>query len=238
MTEESKTLRSRFGLVATVLVWAVCAATLVSMGVYGYWLQLLRFGPLVLLAAFLMWLLFWSPSVTIGLAGVEVRNLLRRHDISWPAVEGVETKYALTIETTAGKVTAWAAPAPSRFAGLRAAGQARPVGPEFGAHGGSVVRPDAMLKDDSARIRSRDLRGLPESTFGPGGSIRPSDIPTSDSGLAALYVRRYWEELRDAGYLDSGRVEGTGVRTHWLRGEAAVLAALAAITVLCLALVR
>jgi hypothetical protein len=205
VTEESKTLRSRFGLVLTVLVWAVCAAALVTIVVTGRWADLGRYGALAVLVAYVMWLLFWSPSVTIALSGVEVRNLLRVHDVSWPAIQNVDTKYALTLFTPKGKVVAWAAPAPSRYAAMRAA--------------------------------KSDAHGLPDSTFML-GSIRPSDIPSSDSGIAALYVRRYWEELRDAGHLDSGAVEGTGVKTRWLGREAAVLIALAIITAACVAFVR
>jgi hypothetical protein len=205
VTEESKTLRSRFGLVLTVLVWAVCAAALVTIVVTGRWADLGRYGALAVLVAYVMWLLFWSPSVTIALSGVEVRNLLRVHDVSWPAIQNVDTKYALTLFTPKGKVVAWAAPAPSRYAAMRAA--------------------------------KSDAQGLPDSTFML-GSIRPSDIPSSDSGIAALYVRRYWEELRDAGHLDSGAVEGTGVKTRWLGREAAVLIALAIITAACVAFVR
>lgn len=204
VTEDSKTLRSRFGLVLTVLVWCVCAAVLVTIVVTGRWADLARYGVLALFVAYAMWLLFWSPSVTISPAGVQVRNILRVRDISWPAIQNVDTKYALTLFTPAGKVVAWAAPAPSRYATMRAS------------------------KSDAA--------GLPESTFML-GSIRPSDIPSSDSGIAALYVRRYWEELRDAGHLDSGAVEGTGVTTRWLTRETAALIALAIIAALCVVVV-
>jgi hypothetical protein len=205
VTEEAKTLRSRFGLVITVLVWAVCAVALVTIVATGRWGDLARYGALAVLAGYAMWLAFWSPSVTISLAGVQVRNLLRVHEVSWPAIRNVDTKYALTLFTPKGKVVAWAAPAPSRYATMRA-------------------------------TRS-DAHGLPESTFLL-GSIRPSDIPSSDSGLAALYVRRYWEELRAAGHLDSGTVEGTGVTTRWLGREAGVLTALAIIAAACVAFVR
>jgi len=205
VTEESKTLRSRFGLVITVLVWAVCAVAVVTMVVTGRWADLARYGALAVLVGYVVWLLFWSPSVTIAPSGVAVRNLLRVHDVSWPAIQNIDTKYALTLMTKARKVVAWAAPAPSRYATMRAT--------------------------------KADASGLPESTFML-GSVRPGDIPSSDSGLAALYVRRYWEELRDAGHLDSGAVEGTGVKTRWLGREAAVLIALAIITAACVAFVR
>jgi hypothetical protein len=70
----------------------------------------------------------------------------------------------------------------------------------------------------TARAASKGaLRGLPESTYGPGGSIRPGDVPSSPSGAAAAEVRRRWEELRDAGRLDDPRLESVRppVQWHW-----------------------
>ncbi|GAA4158568.1 hypothetical protein GCM10022286_11610 [Gryllotalpicola daejeonensis] len=239
VTEESKTLRPRFGIVLTVLVWCVCAAALVTMIVTGRWGDLARYGVLALLVAYVVWLLFWSPSVTISLAGVSVRNLLRVHEVSWPAIQNVDTKYALTLFTPKGKIVAWGAPAPSRYATMRATGVGATRHPEFlvGPESGSATRPDALLDQPPQRVRRGDLQGIPDSTF-MAGSIRPSDIPSSDSGLAALYVRRYWDELHGAGYLDSGAVEGTGVTTRWLGREAAALIALAIIAAACVALVH
>jgi hypothetical protein len=202
---DSKTLRPRFGRVLVVLCTVIAVAVLVSIAFTGF-TQVLRFGPLVILGAYLVWLLFWSPSVTIAPSGVIVRNILREHEVTWPAIQRVDTKYALQLFTASGTITAWSAPAPGRHA--------------------------------TFRVAAPELGGLPDSTYAAERSIRPGDIPTSESGLAALYVRRFWEQLRDAGYLDKGVVEGTGVRTHWLRREAAVLIALVVITALALVLVR
>jgi hypothetical protein len=235
VTEESKTLRARMGLVLTVLVWCVCAASLVTIVLTGRWVDLARYGAVAVLVAYVMWLLFWSPSVTISLGGVRVRNLLRVHDVSWPAIQNIDTKYALTLFTPNRKVVAWAAPAPSRYATMRATGQSDFRHREMNVQGNVT---DAMLQTrPQQRVRRGDLQGLPASTFYD-GTIRPSDIPSSDSGLAALYVRRYWEELRDAGHLDSGAIEGTGVATHWLGREAAVLIALAIVTAACVTFVH
>lgn len=165
---------------------------------------LLRYTPIILLSGYLVWLLMWSPSVTIAPSGVTVRNLLRTNEVSWPAIQTVDTRLALTLQTTAGKIVAWSAPAPSRFAALR--------------------------------TTRTELSGLPESSFAMGG-IRPGDIPQTDSGLAALYVRRYWEQLRDAGHLDSGVVEGTGVVKRWLRRETVVLIGLVVLCAITLGLV-
>lgn len=61
-----------------------------------------------------------------------------------------------------------------------------------------------------------ELKRLPESTFFA-GTVRPGDDPGSDSGQAALVVRRRWEALRDAGHLDDSRLEKPrpDVRWHW-----------------------
>ena len=172
------------------MVWAILAAVIISLIVQWQILPILRFTPVVALGAYGVWLLLWSPSVTIAPSGVTIRNLVRTNNVTWPAIQRIDTRFALTLYTAAGKIVAWSAPAPSRFAALRA-------------------------------TRS-DLANLPESSY-LSGSVRPGDIPKSDSGLAALYVRRYYEQLRDAGYLDSGAVEGTGVVTTWLVRESLVL---------------
>jgi Bacterial PH domain len=192
-TTDPATLRSRFGQVLVVVVWAILAAVFVSLVVEWQLLPLLKYTPVIALGAYGVWLLMWSPSVTIAPSGVTIRNLLRTNDVTWPAIQRIDTRFALTLYTAVGKIVAWSAPAPSRFAALRA-------------------------------TRS-DLSNLPESSYIV-GSIRPGDIPKSDSGLAALYVRRYYEQLRDAGHLASGVVEGTGVVTKWLPRESLILVGL------------
>jgi hypothetical protein len=204
-SQDSTTLRSRFGIVLVIVVWVLLLAVLIGLIAELQPLSLVRYAPIILLAAYLVWILMWSPSVTIAPSGVQVRNLLRTNLVSWPAIERVDTRFALTLYTKAGRIVAWSAPAPSRFAAYRTA-------------------------------RSDVSRGLPESTF-VAGAIRPGDIPQSDSGLAALYVRRYWEQLRDAGYLDSGRVEGTGVVTRWMLRESLILIGLLVLALAVLAFV-
>jgi hypothetical protein len=191
VTEDSTTLRSRFGIALVIIVWTVLAVILGGLIAQLQILTVLRFLPVIGLAAYAVWILMWSPSVTIAPSGVTVRNLLRTHAVTWPAIQRVDTRFALTLFTAAGRIVAWSAPAPSRFAALRAA-------------------------------RNSTLGFLPESTY-VAGAIRPGDIPQSDSGLAALYVRRYWEQLRDAGYLSDGAIEGTGVVTRWLLRESLIL---------------
>jgi hypothetical protein len=197
--EDSTTLYSRSGRGFAVVGWLFCLGVPVTLIVDQHYLGLLRYGGIALLAALLVWILFWAPYVTIAPSGVTIRNLIRIHVVSWPAIQLVDTKYALNLTTTAGKIVAWSAPAPGRHGTLRTA--------------------------------PTELRDLPESSYGPGHSIRPGDIPRSDSGLAALWVRRYWEQLRNAGFLDSAVVEGRGVVTHWLTRELLALAGLVLLAV-------
>lgn len=176
-------LRPPFGQALTVVVGLICvvceAAILTTQGLA----RGVHMAPLIALAAYVCWLLFWAPAVIIDPAGVYLRNVVRTRHITWPAIQRVDTKYALTLHTPGGKYTAWAAPAPSRFTMINA------------------------TKQDVAR--------LPDSTYGPGRSIGPGDLPKSDSGVAAYYVRERWEALRDAGHLDSGVIEHSGVVTTW-----------------------
>jgi hypothetical protein len=75
--------------------------------------------------------------------------------------------------------------------------------------------------------RPEDLQGLPGSSYGPGSSVRPGDLKTTDSGEAARIVRTRWQELIDSGRLEQGRAETTPVTVtfHWAAIAAVVLLA-------------
>lgn len=75
-----------------------------------------------------------------------------------------------------------------------------------------------------------DLAHLPESTYV--GGARPGDLITSASGQAAAHVRRRWEALRDAGFLDRPRLERDRPRVEWHVLPALGVAALTALAVL------
>jgi hypothetical protein len=193
--------RSRFGQVLTVVMIGLAVLVIVLMIVQGTGQYVLRFGWSAVLVAFATWALYWAPSVTVSDGGITVRNVLRTIELPWPAIGAVDTKYALTLITTYGKYTAWAAPAPGRHATLSARG---------------------------------DVKHLPSSTY-VNGTIRPGDDLRTDSGQAALIVRRRWEDLRDGGFLDDARLERERpvIQWHWITigvlvvlGTATVLGAL------------
>ncbi len=70
-----------------------------------------------------------------------------------------------------------------------------------------------------------DLRGLPATTYGPGQSVRPGDLKTTDSGQAARIVRARWQHLVESGELAAGDAAATAVKVtyRWAAAAAVVL---------------
>ena len=191
---ETTVLRPTSGKVLTVVIGLFAAVGLFSFVFRGEWRDALGFTPLAVAVVYVCWLLFWYPSVTVEPSGVQVRNPLRTFQVSWPAIVRIDTRYALTLFTkTTRKIVAWSAPSPSRYAGI------------------NTVRPDLSGLNPRSSDNDADA-GLAAPKI---DSIKLGDTPRSESGLAALHVRRAWAALRDAGYLDSGVLDGTGVVTRW-----------------------
>ena len=193
---ETTVLRPTSSKVLTVVIGLFAAVGLFSFVFRGEWRDAIGFTPLAAAVVYVCWLLFWYPSVTVEPSGVQVRNPLRTFQVSWPAIVRIDTRYALTLFTkTTRKIVAWSAPSPSRYAGI------------------NTVRPDL------SGLNPRRGKGVDADDVGlnppKADSVRLGDTPRSESGLAALHVRRAWATLRDAGYLDSGVLEGTGVVVHW-----------------------
>ncbi|RLP80813.1 PH domain-containing protein [Mycetocola lacteus] len=70
--------------------------------------------------------------------------------------------------------------------------------------------PGAMSAQRTLRRERAQLRAT-----GMGSSVRPGDLPTSDSGGAAALVRGRWTELREAGRIEAGQAQGTRVSVAW-----------------------
>ena len=197
--------RPAFGRVFTRVFGALGAIALIVVLLNDGVRAALLFLPWDILVVGLVWAVYYRPEVKVDDGGVHVVNVLRTIDVPWPSIQRIDTKWALTLYTAYGKVTAWAAPAPGGFA-TRMAGR-------------------------------HDFKGLPESTYGGGGSIRPGDLPGTASGAAALVVRRHWELLRDAGHLDDPKLEFAAPPTRWhlhtmLAGAVLVLLGLLGVTFL------
>jgi Bacterial PH domain len=106
--------RPAFGRALTVAIAALCAVTAIVTFIGGGLDDLLQFGPWLALTAGACWATFWRPCVEVSDGGVRLVNVTRTIDVPWPAITGVETRWALTLLTAYGKFTAWAAPAPGR----------------------------------------------------------------------------------------------------------------------------
>lgn len=187
-------IRPTFGRVLSVIVAALCAAGLVGFVATGDWAGLVRYGWSLLLFAAIGAALFWFPSVGVGENEVTVRNIFRTIHVPWAAIDRVDTKYALTLYTDARTVTAWASPAPNRYAGQT-------------TRTGDTTRASEAL----------------------GANPRPGDLLSTTSGAAAFLIRQHWDDLREAGTLDTSNATVT-VDTHWR--TIIVLAALTVATAL------
>ena len=102
------------------VVIMVLAALAVANLAMGGWVVLLRWGAVPLWLALTVWGLFGAPRVLVDQAGVTVVNPANTIYLEWGAILRIDTRWALTLFTARGKVTAFAAPAPSNFSIHRA----------------------------------------------------------------------------------------------------------------------
>ena len=166
---DSKLLRSRSGQVMAVLAIVFSAIGVVALSTESLALLVTKVWIYIWFGYF-AWLVFWNPSVKVSESDVVVDNIFRTIRLNWSAIRRIDTKYSLSFETERGVFRAWAAPAPSRYAGFMA--------------------------------NKSEAEHLPESSFVGQGLVRPGDLTSSDSGVAAYVIRQNWERLRDLNQLD------------------------------------
>lgn len=94
---------------AGVLILVAAGSSLFDGGVSALWQTL----PFLAVGAGLIWVLFGNPKVEVSDGGVTVVNIVRQVHIPWPTLRGVETRWSLAVETTAGTFSSWAIPATS-----------------------------------------------------------------------------------------------------------------------------
>ena len=73
---------------------------------------------------------------------------------------------------------------------------------------------------EAVRATKQDASQLPDGAASQAG-IRPGDLPSSQSGSAAINIRERWEQLRDAGHLDDPRLERDRAPIRWHVGTIA-----------------
>lgn len=123
-------------------------------------------GPVLLALGAVVYGLFWRPAVVVDDEAVELLNIVRNVRVPWTLLEGVETRFALTLLVGERQYRSWAAGAPGRPA---------PMG-QHGAGRREAARDHHPTGESPAVRSSRSLRG--------------------DSGAAAFMVEQRWEQRR------------------------------------------
>ncbi|MHA3947063.1 PH domain-containing protein [Cellulomonas bogoriensis] len=148
--------KARSGRVLTVAVAVLCGIGLATAALDDP-AAALRYAPALVLPAALVWLLLGRPAVVVSDGGVDLRNVVRTVHLPWTAIERVDTKYALTLETAYGTYAAWAAPAPGRASTLGAGPQDLAHLPESTYIGGGA-RPGDLITSASGQAAAHVRR--------------------------------------------------------------------------------
>jgi hypothetical protein len=144
-----ESVRPWWGRVLTIAIASISVAVIIWTGIGYSWTDAARTAPWMALLTLSCWATFWRPRVTVSDAGVELVNVSRTIFIPWPALQGLDTKWSLTLITAYGRFTAWSAAAP----GARGALLSHDAGP--GEHGGrgpqpaETVRPGELIDSPS-----------------------------------------------------------------------------------------
>lgn len=144
------TFRPLFGRILAVAVGVVVVLGLAGFVVAGDLASLARFawGPLLVAAA--GFAAYWFPSISVQEHEVTMRNVFSTVHVPWPAIQRVDTKWALTLYLPGGKkVAAWASPAPNRYAAQVGASKDT----KLAAQGqGGAIRPGDLLETPSGAV--------------------------------------------------------------------------------------
>lgn len=116
---EPVVLRPRGGQILAWTAIGVCAAGLVFIATTDGIPSLVVWSWPIVLVAWMAWLLYIRPSVSVTDGFVEISNPFRTHRVPWGDIDDVDSRYALTLVTKGGRsIRAWAAPAPGARAAL------------------------------------------------------------------------------------------------------------------------
>jgi hypothetical protein len=182
MRFQPASFRPAFGRVLTIVIALIGAGALAGYLIAGDLLGLLRSGWWLLLMAAVVWALFWIPAVEVLEHAVIIRNPLSTWTVPWPAIQRIDTKWALTLFTERARIEAWAAPASGRYTvftlgpddtkvseSARVAGAIRPgdtLSSESGAAANHIRRHWEQLRDDGlldAGVEPGALRRTPNT---------------------------------------------------------------------------
>lgn len=152
------------------------------------------------------WTCYWHPKVVVTDGGIEVVNPLRTFDLPWSAVVDIETKWALTVRTSAGTIRAWAAPSPGR----------------------QILR--------SQQPQERRLAGLPKNSSGRPSDLATTESGAAAQIVRQRWLRivedgHIRRSTPHGAAIEGSVIEGEGHRLRWHVQVIAVLMLLAALAV-------
>lgn len=151
-------IRPVFGRVLSgALIACVVLALAVSVVQGGLGL-VVTIGPWVALVILVLWATYWNPRVVVDDGGVHMVNVFSSVDIPWPAIDAIDTRWALTIHTAYGTFTAWAAPAPGGIAASRQARRAHRDGVVDGSRAADLGSAVSGAAAEMVRSRWQELR--------------------------------------------------------------------------------
>lgn len=143
------TFRPLFGRILAVVIGVLGLAGTVLTALTVDPLSALRVAAPTGLVVVLVFAAYWFPKVAVRQDEVEVRNVFATFHVPWAAIRRIDTKWSLTLETDAAKVTAWASPAPGRHATFwMTRGDVRATRDSARAAAGSI-RPGDSLQSES-----------------------------------------------------------------------------------------
>lgn len=119
MQQPRAVFRVPLGRSLTVVTLLLVASALGGLIVAHDWATLIRSWPLLALAGFVSWMLFWRPRVIVDDHVVWVINVALTWRIPLVRLKSLEVRFGVTLGTDEGTVTAWAASAPGRHEALR-----------------------------------------------------------------------------------------------------------------------
>lgn len=136
--------------------------------------------PVLALIGGFGWAAYWRPAVVVDDTGVTVVGVIATTQVPWSSIRTIDTRWALTLKTTTGVVTAWAAPAPSRH-GLYRVTKGENQNLAADTYLAGTIRPGDALSSDSGQAAEIVRRAWERWRDTPG------DSPAADEP-----VRRRW----------------------------------------------